>query len=75
VATRTGALPEVLGEAAEWAAVDDVTSVARALHTVLTEPARAAAIVAAGAERLATFSWDRTADGVVELYQRVAAAR
>jgi glycosyltransferase involved in cell wall biosynthesis len=75
VATRAGALPEVLVDAAEWAEVGDATSVAAGLHAVLSDPGRAAAIVAAGAARLAAFSWDRTADGVVDLYRRAAAAR
>jgi len=75
VATRAGALPEVLGDAAEWAEAGDPASVASALRTVLADPARAAAIVEAGQRRLAAYSWDRTADALVALYQRAADAR
>jgi glycosyltransferase involved in cell wall biosynthesis len=72
VATRAGALPEVLDDAAEWAAVGDPESVASALRTVLDDTDRAAAIVAAGRRRLATYSWDRTAAGLTGLYRRAA---
>ncbi len=75
VATRAGALPEVLGDAAEWADTGDPSSVAGALRKVLDDPARRADIVETGHGRLAAYSWDRTADGVVALYQRAADAR
>jgi glycosyltransferase involved in cell wall biosynthesis len=75
VATTAGALPEVLVDAAQWAPPGDVDALAGALRTVLDDPARAGEIVAAGAGRLAAFSWDRTADALVELYRRSAAAR
>jgi glycosyltransferase involved in cell wall biosynthesis len=75
VATRAGALPEVLGDAAEWAEPADAGSVAAALRAVLGDADRAAAIVEAGQGRLAAYSWDRTADRLVELYERAAADR
>jgi glycosyltransferase involved in cell wall biosynthesis len=55
--------------------VGDATGVAAALHTVLTDEERATAIVEAGSRRLSAYSWDRTADDIVELYRRAAAAR
>jgi glycosyltransferase involved in cell wall biosynthesis len=73
VATRAGALPEVLDDAAEWAEVGDAGSVASALRRVLDDADRAAAIVRAGHRRLDTYSWDRTAVGITELYRRAAA--
>ena len=75
VATRAGALPEVLVDAAEWATVGDAASVADALRRVLSDPARADEIVAAGAGRLAAYSWNRTTDEIVDLYRRAAATR
>jgi len=75
VATRAGALPEVLGDAAEWSTVGDAASVADALRRVLSDPARADQIVAAGAGRLAAYSWSRTSDEIVDLYRRAAATR
>ena len=44
----------------------------QALHTVLDDPERAAAIVTAGRRRLDTYSWDRTAAGLTDLYRRAA---
>lgn len=73
VATRAGALPEVLDDAAEWAEVGNATSVATALGAVLGDESRGAAIVAAGRHRLDTYSWDHTAEGLTELYRRAAA--
>ena len=75
VATRTGALPEVLGTAAEWAEVGDPASVAAALRRVLEDPDRAAAVVDAGRDRLSRLDWDRTVDGLVEIYRTAVAAR
>lgn len=75
VATRAGALPEVLADAAEWADAGDATSVATALAAVLGRPDRAAALVAAGQARLAAYSWDRTAAELTTLYARAAASR
>jgi glycosyltransferase involved in cell wall biosynthesis len=73
VASPVGALPEVLVDAAEWAPVADPAGLASAIHTVLDNPARGDAIVAAGARRLAVYSWDRTATALVELYRSAAA--
>jgi glycosyltransferase involved in cell wall biosynthesis len=72
VATRAGALPEVLGDAPAWAEPGDPASVAAALRSVLDDPDRATAIVEAGRARVAAYSWDRTAAGIVELYRRAA---
>jgi glycosyltransferase involved in cell wall biosynthesis len=75
VATRAGALPEVLDDAAEWAEVGDAGSVASAIRRVLDDPRRAADIVEAGHRRLDAYSWDRTAVGITELYRRAADGR
>ncbi|HEY6531475.1 MAG TPA: glycosyltransferase family 1 protein, partial [Acidimicrobiales bacterium] len=75
VATTVGALPEVLDDAAQWAPPGDADALAAALRSVLGDPARAQAIVSAGERRLDAFSWDRTADELVALYRRSAAAR
>ena len=75
VATRAGALPEVLVDAAEWAPVGDPVGLATAIRAVLDDSARGQAIVAAGARRLAAYSWDRTAAAIVELYRAAAADR
>ncbi len=62
VASDRGALPEVVGDAGllvapEAAALED------ALARVLTDDALAARLRAAGRERAAAFTWERTAEG------------
>ena len=48
VATRTGGLPELLGDAAELVPVGDAAALADAAVRVLTDPGRARELVAAG---------------------------
>ncbi len=68
VATTVGALPEVLGDAAQWAAPDDVDSLATALVAVLTSPERSHDLVTRGLARLRRYSWEATADAMITLY-------
>lgn len=75
VATAVGALPEVLGEAVPLVPAGDPAALARAVDRVLTDRSHRADLLARGAARVAHFSWDRTAEGLVELYRRAAAAR
>ena len=75
VATTAGALPEVLGEGAEWAPVGDIDGLAEAMARVLDDPERRATIVAAGRERLGHYSWDATATQIDALYRRAAESR
>ena len=75
VATRVGALPEVLGDAAALVAPGDVDALAAAIAAVLDSPERAEALVSSGRGRAAQFSWDRCADGLAALYRDVVASR
>jgi glycosyltransferase involved in cell wall biosynthesis len=74
VATRVGALPEVLGEAADLVPPSDVDALAEALGRVLADEAHRAAMVARGRLRAGRYSWDAHADGLVALYRRAAAS-
>lgn len=73
VATAAGALPEVLGDAADLVAPGDADALAAALQLVLDDPGHAADLVARGRRQAARYSWDATADGLVDLYARLAA--
>jgi glycosyltransferase involved in cell wall biosynthesis len=53
VATRTGGLPELLGDAAELVPAGDAAALADAVLHVLSDPARAAALAEAGRRRAA----------------------
>jgi glycosyltransferase involved in cell wall biosynthesis len=73
VATRVGALPEVLGDAAAFVPPGDTGALAGALAAVLDSPERAGALVASGRRRAGEFSWDRCADGLAAIYRDVVA--
>lgn len=72
VTTRAGALPEVVGPAAELVEPGDRDALAAALARLLVDEERRAELIAAGYVRAAMFSWDRTAEGIAALYRRAA---
>jgi len=79
VATDAGALPEVLGDAAELVPVGAglaptarADALADALARVLDDDAHRARLVTAGRERAATYSWDATTARLVDLYRLAA---
>jgi glycosyltransferase involved in cell wall biosynthesis len=69
VATTAGALPEILGDAAPLVPPGDVDALAAALGRVLADRTHRAGLLAAGASQVARYRWERTVDGLVELYQ------
>lgn len=71
VATRTGALPEVLGEGARFVEPGDVDDLAGALQSVLDDTSEHDLLVAAGRARAARYSWDACAAGVASIYERL----
>jgi glycosyltransferase involved in cell wall biosynthesis len=74
VVSNTGALPEVVGDAALLS--DPVPeALADALERVLTDPNVAEPLRAAGPERAAGMSWERTATGWLEALRRAVEAR
>jgi glycosyltransferase involved in cell wall biosynthesis len=75
VASRVGALPEVLGDAAALVAPGDVDALSAAIAAILDSSERAEALVSSGRGRAAQFSWDRCADGLAALYRDVVASR
>jgi glycosyltransferase involved in cell wall biosynthesis len=71
VATRTGALPQVLGDAAVFVEPGDIESLATTLAEVLTDPVRRGALIDRGRERTALYSWDACAQGLIHVYERL----
>ncbi|MCU1453138.1 MAG: glycosyltransferase [Acidimicrobiales bacterium] len=75
VTTATGALPEVVADAAVMVPATDVDALAGALASVLGDPERRADLIARGHQRAASFTWEATADGLVDLYHQAYASR
>jgi glycosyltransferase involved in cell wall biosynthesis len=74
VSTSAGSLAEVLGDAALVVPAGDVDVLSAGLVTVLTDPAVARRLGAAGPARAAGFSWERCADGLVGVYRAAVSA-
>jgi glycosyltransferase involved in cell wall biosynthesis len=72
VATRAGSLPEVLGEGASLVDVGDHEALVEAIDRVLTDAGYRERLVAAGAERAGSFSWESCGAGLAQLYRDVA---
>ena len=74
VCSNVASLPEVAGAAARLVAPEDLAGAAAALQQVLTDPAEAARLRAAGLERAREFSWRTAADAVLQTYAEVVAS-
>jgi glycosyltransferase involved in cell wall biosynthesis len=71
----TSSLPEVAGDAAVLFHPEDEDSMADAIESILGDPARRAALVAAGMARAREYTWERTALATMEVLRGVAARR
>jgi glycosyltransferase involved in cell wall biosynthesis len=68
VCSNAASLPEVAGAAAWLVEPDDAAGAARALARILTDPATAARMRAAGLEQAARFSWRTAARAMLDVY-------
>jgi glycosyltransferase involved in cell wall biosynthesis len=75
VATAAGAVPEVVGDAAALVPVGDADALAAALLRVLDDDGERDRLVDAGRRRVALFTWERCASGLVEVYRDAVAGR
>lgn len=71
VASNRGALPEVGGDAVLYVNPDDAEQMALALAQCLMMPDAMGEMVAAAKARAAEFSWDKTARGILEIFERI----
>lgn len=69
VTTPVAAIPEVAGDAALYVEAGDADALAGALQRVLEDQELAAELGARGHSRAAGFIWERTADGLIDLYR------
>nr|WP_204332695.1 glycosyltransferase family 4 protein [Geodermatophilus sabuli] len=75
VATRTGGLPELLGDGAELVPVGDAAALAEAVTALLTDPPRARRLAEAGSARAATWPDEAgTARQLVAVYRELLGA-
>ena len=72
VCSNAASLPEVAGTAARLVAPDDVAGAVAALKEILTNPAEAARLRAAGLAQAKKFSWRAAAESVLRLYGELA---
>lgn len=72
VCSDAASLPEVAGNAARLVAPDDAAGAAAALKDVLTDPAEAARLRAAGLAQAQKFSWRAAAESILRLYGELA---
>jgi glycosyltransferase involved in cell wall biosynthesis len=75
VATSSGALPEITGDAALLVPARDPEALAGAMAQVIEDSALRERLVQAGRRRVEHFSWARSAEALVALYRDVAASR
>jgi glycosyltransferase involved in cell wall biosynthesis len=75
IASNTGALPEVVGDARALFDPADPAAIAARITEILSDPLLARALVDRGAERARQFSWERTALLAVEALQGWARPR
>ncbi len=72
IAADAGALPEVCGDAAILLDPDDGAGWLDAMGALARDAGRREALSAAGVARARSFTWERTARALVELYRRAA---
>ena len=71
VTMRSSSIPEICGDAAEYAEPNEDGSLRHALERVAFDSARRLALRAAGRDNLARFSWERTARETAQAYREL----
>ncbi len=71
VCSSVSSLPEVVGEAAEIVNPENVFDIARGMREVLLNADRRRTMVELGFEQARRFSWERTAQLVLEAYEEI----
>ena len=74
ITSNVSSLPEVTGEAAVLVDPHDVHSIEHGMRRVLTDPALAASMRVRGLQRAREFSWERSVQRTLEVYQKVGCA-
>lgn len=75
IASRVSSLPEVTGTAAMLVNPENVFDIARGITEVLLNAGLRQELISRGRKQAASFSWDRTAAEVLDLYERAGSPR
>lgn len=71
ITSNVSSMPEVAGDAALLIAPDSVEQIASAMQRLLTDEALRKRCVQRGYERCKVFTWERSADILVQMYQQM----
>jgi glycosyltransferase involved in cell wall biosynthesis len=71
ICANSTALPEIAGDAAVLVDPFDSAALAQAIHALLTNPAQQAELIEKGAIRAEAFSWEKTAQATLNIYEQV----
>jgi glycosyltransferase involved in cell wall biosynthesis len=75
IASAVSSLPEVVGGAAMLVNPENVFDIARGITEVLLNDGLREELIVKGRKQAASFSWARTAEGVLQLYEELGAKR
>jgi glycosyltransferase involved in cell wall biosynthesis len=75
VSSNRSCLPEILGEGAILCDPEDHDTFSANLWGILSNPDHAQAVSRRGMENARTFTWDKTAEGTLAVYERLAKER
>ena len=75
VASNVSSLPEVVGDAAILVNPENVFDIARGIRDVLLDDDLRQDLIRRGKRQAARFSWERTAEQVLEIYREAAAEK
>lgn len=73
IASDIGVFQEIGGDAAVYFSAHDTKSLASTIESVLRNPKQQEELVAQGFARVASYSWDRTVDGMISMFGEVLA--
>ena len=71
VCANASSLPEVAGDGARFVEPTDVNDIAEGMLELLNDPARAEQLSLRGKAQAERFSWDQSAEQLMQLYQRL----
>jgi len=75
VCSHVSSLPEVVGDAAEIVNPENVFDIARGMREVLLNRARRSVLIERGFEQARRFSWEQTAQQVLDAYEEIGLSK